>query len=267
VKLIGRGPALCLVLTTLVACGGRSSSSTVAGRQRETVRVAAASDLRFALEAVSKDFRQAHPSIAVVATYGSSGLFFSQIQNGAPFDVYLSADATYPRRLQAEGLTLPGSEFDYAVGRIVLWVPNGSGIALGTLGMRALTDPEVKKISIANPEHAPYGKAAVVAMEHFGVYQDAKGKLVLGENISQALQFAQSGGADIGIVALSLVKAPGAGGRYWEIPSDSYPPIQQAGVILRSARDLSAARAFTAFMTSPEGQAILRRFGFSTPGG
>jgi len=252
-----------LALVALASCGG---SGTTSAGQPQTVRIAAASDLRFALEALSTDFRQAHPGIVLSTTYGSSGAFFSQIESGAPFDVYLSADVSYPRQLLAQALAVPGSEFDYAVGRIVVWVPDGSPIPVETLGIRALTDPRVRKVSIANPEHAPYGKAAVAAMEHFGVYQSVKDELVLGENIAQALQFVQSGGADVGIVALSLAKAPGAKGHFWEIPTDTYPPIQQGGVILRSVRDLTAARAFAAFMVSPGGRATLRRFGFSTSG-
>jgi len=258
----GRAAFLSVLLVALASCGGSGGSAS----QHQTIRVAAASDLRFALEAISKEFRQSHPGVALSTTYGSSGSFFSQIESGAPFDVYLSADVTYPRQLLAQALAVPGSEFDYAVGRIVVWVPDGSPIPVETLGIRAVTDPRVKKVSIANPEHAPYGKAAVAAMEHFGVYQPVKSELVLGENISQARQFVQTGGADVGIVALSLAKAPGAKGHFWEIPTDAYPPIQQGGVILRSVRDLTAARALAAFMVSPQGRATLRRFGFSTSG-
>jgi molybdate transport system substrate-binding protein len=252
--------ATVVLVSALGACGsggGRAPST-------HTVRIAAASDLRFALEDVIKSLSKAHPGVTTSTVYGSSGTFFSQIENGAPFDVYLSADVSYPRKLLADGFGLSGSEFDYGVGRIVVWVPKGSPLAVESLGMQALTDPSVRKVAIADPEHAPYGKAAVAAMQTFGVYGRVKDKLVLGENITQAFQFVQSGAADVGVVALSLALAPQADGRYWQVPLDAYPRIEQGGVILRSTRDLSDARTFVAFLMGDEGRAILRRYGFSS---
>lgn len=227
------------------------------------LRIAAAADLRFALDDLAKSFRRQHGGIEIAPAYGSSGMFYAQIVNRAPFDMYLSADIQYPRKLAEQGLTVPGSEFTYAVGRIVLWTSGSSGIDVERLGMAALRNPAVHHIAIANPAHAPYGRAAEAAMRSLGVYDAVKDKLVTGENISQTLQMAESGAAEVGVVALSLTMAPGAIGRCWEIPPGAYPRIEQAGVILKSAGNPEGAQAFRAFLLSPEGRAILKRYGFS----
>ncbi|MGH9671528.1 MAG: molybdate ABC transporter substrate-binding protein [Terriglobales bacterium] len=230
------------------------------------VTVAAASDLSFALPELAAGFEKQSGHMLRVS-YGSSGNFFSQIQNGAPFDLYFSADADYPRKLEAAGLTEPGSFYVYAVGRIVLWVPKDSPLDLEHAGMQVLLDPRVRRIAIANPRHAPYGRAAVAAMKSAGVYEKIADKLVLGENISQAAQFVASGNADVGILALSLavVSALSGQGRYWEIPADSYPRLEQALVILKSAPDPRPARAFLTYLKTPAAAAILRRYGFQIP--
>ena len=202
----------------------------------------------------------------VKLTLGSSGNFFSQIQNGAPFDLYFSADIAYPRKLEEAGLTVPGSLYPYAVGRIVLWAGNGSQLDLSK-GLEILREPTIRKIAIANPKHAPYGRAAVAAMEHAQVYDRVKDKLVIGENISQAAQFVESGAADVGIIALSLALAPPmqAAGYYWEIPADAYPPIEQGAVMLQGGKSRDGARAFLLFVQSVQGQAIMKRYGFVVP--
>jgi molybdate transport system substrate-binding protein len=185
--------------------------------------------------------------------------------NHAPFDLYLSADVQYPRKLSEQGLILPGSEFTYADGRIVLWTANASGVDVGRLGMGALRQPTVRHIAIANPAHAPYGRAAEAALRSLGLYDAVQAKLVMGENISQTFQMAQSGAAEVGIVALSLAIAPAAAGqgRYWEVPRDAYPRIQQGGAIMKWTKNPAAAQDFRAFLLSPEGRAILKRYGFS----
>jgi molybdate transport system substrate-binding protein len=229
------------------------------------LRIAAAADLRYALGDVVKDFRQRHAEIRIEPTYGSSGMFYAQLASRAPFDLYLSADVQYPRKLSEQGLTLPGSDFTYADGRIVLWTGNASGVDVARLGMDALRQPAVRHIAIANPAHAPYGRAAEAALRSLGIYDAVQGKLVMGENISQAFQMAQSGAAEVGIVALSLAIAPGAVGQghYWEVPRDAYPRIQQGGAIMKWTKNPEAARAFRAFLLAPEGRAILKRYGFS----
>lgn len=233
------------------------------GRHAESrkVSIAAAADLQFALADAAGQFQQAHPDIDPEVNYGSSGNFYAQIRNGAPFDLFLSADIQYPRMLIEQGLARPGSLFVYANGRIVVWVPTGSPLDPAT----ALRDPRAKRIAIANPEHAPYGRAAEAALKKMGLYQSVEKRLVLGENISQTMQFVQSGAADAGIVALSLAVAPTVRdqGRYWEVPAEAYPKMEQAGVILKES---AAARAFRAWLLAPQGHALLEKYGFSLPG-
>ena len=229
------------------------------------MRIAAAADLRYALEDVAKAFRQQHGAVRIEPAYGSSGMFYAQLVNHAPFDLFLSADVQYPRKLSEQGLTLPGSDFNYADGRIVLWTGNASGVDLARLGMEALRQPAVHHIAIANPAHAPYGRAAEAALRTLGIYDAVKDKMVMGENISQTFQMAQSGAAEVGIVALSLAIAPSAAGQghYWEVPRGAYPRIQQGGAIMKWTKNPEAAQAFRAFLLAPEGRAILKRYGFS----
>jgi molybdate transport system substrate-binding protein len=228
----------------------------------QEITVAAAADLQFAMQDIAARFeKDAGKKIKVV--YGSSGNFFQQIQNGAPFDVFFSANLDYAKKLEAAGLTEPGTLYEYATGKIVLWVPFGSKIDLRG-GLHALVDPSIRKISIANPEHAPYGQAAVAAMQKESIYEQVKGKLVMGENISQAASFVLSGSADAGIIALSLALAPNMKdkGRYVEVPAANYPPIEQGCVLLRSSQKKDSARAFLEFMKTPAAAELLRSYGF-----
>ena len=181
-------------------------SAAVAAAQSPPLAVAAASDLQSVLPALAARFEH-DASSRVTLTFGSSGNFFAQIQNGAPFDSVPSADADYPRRLEAAGLTEPGTLQPYAIGRLVLYASTPSGLNLGR-GLAVLTDARVRRIAIANPEHAPYGRAAVAALRHERLYDLVRPKLVLGENVSQAAQFVQSGNAEAGLLALSLALAP-----------------------------------------------------------
>lgn len=231
----------------------------------EEITIAAASDLNFAFKDLVAEFEKA-TGTHVKLSLGSSGNFYSQIQNGAPFDLYFSADIGYPRKLEEAGLTVPGSLYRYAVGRIVIWTGSQSNISL-TKGFDALREPGIKKIAIANPKHAPYGRAAVAAMEHFKVYDQIKDKLILGENISQAAQFIESGACDIGVIALSLALAPTmkARGTYWEVPAGAHPPLEQGAVILKSSTRQGAARQFLEFMKGVPGQEIMQRYGFTLP--
>lgn len=231
----------------------------------EELKIAAASDLTFAFTDVVARF-QKQTGDGVELAYGSSGNFFAQIENGAPFDLFFSADVGYPQKLEAAGLTVPGTIYQYASGKLVIWVPDASKLDLSR-GLAALLDPAIGKIAIANPEHAPYGAAAVAAMRHEGVYDKIKGKLVLGENISQTAEFVQSGNADAGLVALSLAVAPAMKdkGRYVEIPARDYPPIIQAAVILKSSHNQELANEFLKFMKEPATVALMEKFGFSVP--
>lgn len=230
--------------------------------------VAAASDLQYALGEVKEAFLKAHSGIEVTITYGSSGNFYAQLMNRAPFDLFLSADLAYPKKLVEAGLADGATAFRYSRGHLVLWVPKGSPIPLETLGMKALLHPAARKVAIANPRHAPYGRAAEGALAHQGLLEAVKPRLVFGENIAQAAQFVQTGAADIGILALSLAKTPAMAstGTMWDVPPDSHPPLDQGGVILNHARHRAAALAFRDFMRSPEGRGILRKYGFNTDG-
>jgi len=231
------------------------------------ITIAAASDLNFAFKEIVTEYEKASGN-HVRLTLGSSGNFYAQIQNGAPFDLYFSADIAYPRKLEEAGLTVPGSVYPYAIGRIVLWAGKNSRLDLSK-GLDVLREPTIKKIAIANPKHAPYGRAALAAMEHAQVYDRVKDKLVLGENIAQAAQFVESGAADVGIIALSLALAPPmqAAGHYWDILADAYPPIEQGAVILMGGKNQESAKAFLSFIQGAEGQTIMRRYGFIDSGG
>jgi molybdate transport system substrate-binding protein len=237
------------------------------GTSGRLVRVAAAADLKFALDEINTAFHAKHPDITVQVSYGSSGNFFAQLSNRAPFDMFFSADVDYPRQLIAKGVAAKETEFLYAVGRLVVWVPRTSTLDLTRLGIKALVDPSIRKIAIANPKHAPYGRAAEAAMKTLGVYEAAQERLVYGENIAQTAQFVQTGAADIGIIALSLAVAPALKdeGRFWEVPLESYPRIEQGGIILSWATDTVAAQTLRAFVLGEEGRAVLHRYGFFLP--
>ena len=254
--------ALSLAARTAVPASAPQAAQKPCG----TVTVAAAADLTYAINEIAANFEKA-TGCSVRASTGSSGNFLSQIENGAPFDVFFSADIEYPRKLEAEGLAVPGSTYLYAVGKIVLWVRNDSRLDIHK-GFAALRDTSVQKVAIANPQHAPYGRAAEEALRRAGVYDAVKDRFVLGENISQAAQFVESGNADAGILALSLVLSPGLKeeGRYWKIPEDLYTPIQQGAVVVRASQNPQGARAFLEYMKTPATAALLEGYGFALPG-
>jgi molybdate transport system substrate-binding protein len=259
-----RGLALTAVAALLAAgCAGPASSAPepTAGT---VVRVAAASDLRFALEEVAELVASEHPDVELAVTYGSSGQFAQQIANGAPFDLFLSADRAYPQQLVDEGLAEAGDVFSYGVGRLVLWVAEESSVDPAD-ELAVLADPAVRTVAIANPEHAPYGRAAVEALRAAGVWDVVEPKLVLGENVSQAADFVRSGNADAGVVALSLALAPSAEdeGRWVEVPLELFSPLEQGGVVLAGARDPAATRAVRDVLMGEEGRAVLASYGFS----
>jgi molybdate transport system substrate-binding protein len=227
--------------------------------------VAAASDLQSVLPAIASRFEK-DTGQHVGLTFGSSGNFFTQIQNGAPFDVLLSADIDYPKRLEQSGQAERGTLYEYATGRLVLWTRNDSGIDVRP-GLKVLADDRVRRVAIANPEHAPYGRAAVAALRHERLYERVRQKFVLGENVSQAAQFAQSGSADAGVLALSLALSPAlkSSGTYLELPESWYPPIEQAAVVLSSSRQKPLARQFIEYLKAPESARILQSYGFAVP--
>jgi len=246
---------LAMSLALLAACA--------AGQE---ITVAAAADMSSALPQLVETYTR-KTGQAVKLSFGSSGNLANQIRNGAPFDVFFSADEDYPQQLIAEGLASKDTLYGYAVGRLVLWVPGDSPLDLSKLGMKALLDPSVKKISIANPAHAPYGRAAEAALRHFGIYDQVASRLVLGENVSQAAQFVESGNAQAGLIALSHALAPTLKdkGRYWTVPLDAYPTLNQAAVVLSRSKQQDAARKFLDFLRSPEAASLLSAYGFSLP--
>jgi molybdate transport system substrate-binding protein len=233
--------------------------------QAQEVTIAAAADLRSALDEISLGF-QAETSLHVKGVYGSSGNLFQQIQNGAPFDLFFSANSDYPKKLEAAGLTVAGTYYEYARGHIVLLTSSSSTLPLQQ-GLKVLLEPSIKRIAIADPSHAPYGQAAVAALKSQGIYDQVSGKIVVGENVAQAASFVTSGAADISIVAKSLavVSSARAQTRFVEIPANDYPPIQQACVLLKSSTRQEPARRFLTYVKGPEASKILQRYGFQVP--
>ena len=255
------GLLACVVPLLLAAGQGpRPTASAV-----PTVRVAAAANLKFALDEVAARLARRQSSIRVEATYGSSGSMHAQLRQRAPYDVYLAADVEYPRDLVSRSIGSDGDLFTYAVGRIVVWVPNRSMLTIERDGLGALVG--AARIAIANPRHAPYGKAAEAALRNAGIWDRVSGKLALGQNVAQAAQFVQSGAADAGIVAKSLAFAPvmRAAGRFWEIPENTHPRLTQGGLILPWAVSRDGAVRLRDYLLSDEGRQLLAARGFGLP--
>ena len=232
----------------------------------ESILIAAASNLRFAMGDICHTFQEENPSIQIKVSYGSSGNFFAQISQGAPFDIFFSADAAYPELLEKEGLTVNETQKVYAVGKIVLWFPNESRVD-SDKGMQAVTFSEVKKLAIANPRHAPYGRAAEESLRYYDLWEMVKGKLIYGENISQTAQFVHTGAAATGIIALSLAISPKMlhEGRYWVLPDESHSDIEQIYVVLKKGKEKRSVRKFLDFIHGEKGGEILSRYGFVIP--
>jgi len=231
--------------------------------------VAASANTSYLVKEVSDAFEQRTGHRVRIST-GASGSIYSQIINGAPFDLFLSADTEYPRKLEQQGFAKPGTFTVYAVGRLVLWTRAASGVDVRRLQMKSLTGANVRKVALANPRHAPYGQAAIEALRHFGMEPAVKPKLVLGENTSQALHFVSVGAAQVGFLPLSLVLAASApkDGRYWLIPEEAHSRLEQAAVILKGGRARPAVAAqFLGFMKGSEGKKLLAKYGYSLPEG
>lgn len=231
----------------------------------QTLHIAAASDLSHCLEELNTAFQRNAPDALLKVSFGSSGNFFAQIKNSAPFDLFLSADLGYPRALIRDGLAEESSLTPYAAGRIVVWSMNPA-IDLSR-GMASLADPALRRIAIANPDHAPYGRAAQAALRGAGLWDKLEARLVKGENIAQTAQFVETGNADAGIVALSLLKAPNMAGKgkYFEIPAELYPRMDQGAVVTRKGAGNPLAARYLAFLRSPQARAIFEKYGFILP--
>lgn len=252
--------SLLLLSLSALACRRRTASP-------HRVAVAAASDLRYVLADLLADLRSSRPELLVELSFGASGSLVAQISQGAPFDVFLSADESLARELVTLGLAQPRSLFRYARGHLALWVPRAPHLDLASLGLRALLDPSIRRVALANPRHAPYGRAAVAALSASGLTDAVAPKLVTGENVAQAMQMAQSGSADAALVSLSLTHAPGvaSGGQRYVVPAALHPPIEQGGVILRRAADRPSAEAFAEHLRSASARGIFARHGFDPP--
>ena len=228
--------------------------------------VAAAADLSTAMQELGRAYEK-QTGIKVKLSFGASGALTQQIENGAPFDVFFSADMDYPKQLISRGDADGASLYRYAVGKLVLWTRSDSPLDVEHRGMNVLIDPEVKKIAIANPQHAPYGRAAVAAMKHEGLYQQVSDRLVMGENVSQAAQFVESGNAQVGFVALAHAVAPAmqGKGKYWQIPAEAYPPLDQGVVVLSHSQHKKDAAAFVEYIKTEPAASVLRKYGFALP--
>jgi molybdate transport system substrate-binding protein len=238
----------------------------LARAEKHTVAVAAAANLRIAAEELKRGFEAEQPDAEVALTLGASGTFFAQLQNGAPFDLFLSADREYPAKVVAAGLARAEDERVYAFGKLVGWLPPGSTVELERKGLSALADPGVKRIAMANPAVAPFGRATESAFKAAGVYDAVKDKLVLGTSVAQAAQFATTGAADVAFLPYSLTFGKElAGGKVVPVPESLYPRIEQSGVVLSSSHEAELARKFLAFVTGEKGRAILAKYGYGLP--
>ena len=242
------------------------SASTTA-RAAETISIAAAADLVYCLEDIDAAFKKAHPNADLKVTGGSSGNFDAQIKNGAPFDVFLSADVSFPRDLIKAEMADESTLTIYATGKIVLWTTRPETVNVSK-GLSVLSDAgAVKKLAVANPDHAPYGRAAKEALQHDKLWDAVQSRIVLGENIAQTAQFVETGNADAGIVALSLVLSPKLAnvGKWQEIPVDDYNKLEQAAILTKRGADNPLARAYLDFLRTPEARAIFDHYGFRLP--
>lgn len=248
-------------LILLLLLFAASLSLPARGAADGRVRVAVASNFSPTLDAMLPAF-EASGKYTVVASSGSSGKLFAQIRNGAPFDVFLSADAERPRLLEQTGMTVTGSRFTYAEGRLVLWSRDPKLAPDGCLP--ALRRHSELRIAIANPQTAPYGEAARQALVGLGLWEQVRPRLVFGENIAQTLQFAANGGAQLGFVAAAQlgVAALPAAACLWEVPAGAHEPIRQQAVLLKSAADNEAAKAFLSYLRSDAGRALILRHGY-----
>ncbi|HEX6731059.1 MAG TPA: molybdate ABC transporter substrate-binding protein, partial [Pyrinomonadaceae bacterium] len=252
--------SLLLILSGLLFFVQSCNSNRSIELKPTEITVAAASDLTPAFEELGKDF-QTSKNIKVIFNFGSSGMLARQIEHGAPMDIFASANVDYVTQLEQKGLTIPGTKKLYGRGRITLWTLKDSSIQIEKI--TDLTRAEVKRVAIANPEHAPYGMAAREALERSGIWEDVKSKLVYGENIRQTLQYAQTGNVEVAIVALSLSMQ--SDGRWVLVPEQLHKPLDQGLAVIKGAKNEQAAREFADFILGPQGQAIMKKYGFTLP--
>jgi molybdate transport system substrate-binding protein len=254
--------AVRMLSAVLILASGIPSSRT----QTAELTIAAAADLSSALPEIGQAYEK-NTGRKLKFSFGASGAITQQIHNGAPFDIFLSADMDYPKQLIAAGEADAASLREYALGKLALWVTADSPLDVEHRGMDILLDPSVKKIAIANPQHAPYGRAAVAALKHAGLYDRVAVRIVMGENVSQAAQFAESGNAQVGFVALAHAASPAmrGKGKYWQVPADYYSPLAQGVVVLAHSSHKREAADFVNYMNSDEAKEVFRKYGFTLP--
>jgi molybdate transport system substrate-binding protein len=229
----------------------------------EKINIAAAADLKFAMDEIVAKFKETYPKNDISVIYGSSGKFQTQIQQGAPYDLYFSADIAFPRELAKNGFATSDA-MPYALGRIVLW---STTMEANKMTLDDLTNTTISRIAIANPRHAPYGKRAEEALRATGIWEKVKPKLVYGENIAQTAQFVQTGNAQVGIIALSLALNPELAnkGGYWLIPERLHAPLEQGFIITKRGEGNALAKQFADYMHDTNTRAIMTKYGFVLP--
>ncbi len=250
----GRICACVALLLPITACASTDDD--------QTLTVFAAASLRDSFTAIGERFEQAHPGVRVTFSFGATADLAKQIENGAPADLFFAANVSFVEGLEKRGLIIPDTKALYAQGRLTLWTRGG--LLVGLERVEDLARPEFKRVAIANPEHAPYGAAAREALQTAGVWEAVSRKLVYGENISQTLQYAESGNVDAAVVALSLSKQ--SRGRWVLVPAELHRPLNQALAVVRGTKHEPEARRFAAFVNSAEGRAVMRKYGFVLPG-
>ena len=236
----------------------------IQGLDAQTLTIAAAADLKFAMDEIVSTYTKANPAGEVNVVYGSSGLFKTQIQQGAPYDLYFSADIGFPRELAMRGLAA-SEVVPYAYGRLVLW---SASMDATKMTLASLSNPRIARIAIANPKHAPYGKRAEEALRSSGLWKQIEPKLVYGENIAQTAQYVDTGNAQVGIIALSLAVNPALAskGGYWLIPGNLHKPLEQGFIITKRAADNPLAKQFADYMGRKPARAVMTKYGFILPG-
>jgi molybdate transport system substrate-binding protein len=228
--------------------------------QAQTVKIAAASNLRYALEEIKSKYSQLHPNADISINFGSSGTLFQQVSNGAEYDIFMAADRIYPEKLKALGM-VSGDVTTYAFGKLVIW----SNTVDVSKGLEILSDKSVVRIAIANPQLAPYGEKSVQCLKYYNLYEKLKGKLVFADNIAQAAQFARTGNAEAAFIAMALAMSPELKGNYFVPDIKSYKPVEQAMVLLKSRQNNEEASKFMNFVLSTECKPVFEKYGYLTP--
>lgn len=263
-SLIAKTLVIIISLLALLNCSNSAPANNQAvNNQAEAseIIVAAASDLTDAFEELGKIFEQ-ETRVKVTFSFGSTGQLTRQIEQGAPIDLFAAANIAFIEQLENKGLILPDTKALYARGRITLWTRRDSSIKIDRI--EDLARPEVRRIAIANPNHAPYGVAAREALQRAGIWETVEGRIVQGENVRQTLQYAQTGNVDVAIAALSL--SIQSDGRWTLIPDQSHSPLDQAMAVIKATHNAEQARRFAAFINGDKGRAVMRKYGFVLPG-